>query len=107
MKKVFVIDEQDNVGTVVVEPIQKGDSVTTHGRISDLTLTANADIAYGHKLALRPIAKGETVLKYGLSIGSALVDIQPGDHVHTHNVESNRGRGDRSSQAETPKGISA
>lgn len=94
MKKVFVIDADDNVGTAVVEALQSGDAVGTNGRISDITVTASSDIPYGHKVALKPIATGETVYKYGLSIGSATQDIHPGDHVHVHNVESNRGRGD-------------
>ena len=94
MKKVFVIHESDNIGTAVVSDLVKGDSVGTNGRISDIEVTANADIPYGHKIALRDIASGETVYKYGLSIGSATKDIKAGDHVHVHNVESNRGRGD-------------
>lgn len=94
MKKVFVIGETDNVGTAVVAAISAGEEVGTNGRISDIAVTANADIAYGHKIALKDIAKGETVMKYDLSIGSALTDIKAGDHVHVHNVESNRGRGD-------------
>ena len=98
MKKVFVIHENDNVGTAVVEPIQKGEQVGTNGRITDVEVTALADFAYGHKIALRDIAKGDTITKYGLSIGSATKDIQAGDHVHIHNVESNRGRGDLAAQ---------
>jgi altronate dehydratase small subunit len=94
MKKVFVINEADNVGTAVVEALVTGDQVGTNGRVSDVEVTAKKDIPYGHKVALRKIAKGETVFKYGLSIGSATKDIEPGDHVHIHNVESNRGRGD-------------
>lgn len=94
MKKVFVIDEADNVGTAVVSAIDKGDEVGTNGRITDIEVIARTDIPYGHKIALHDISKGETVYKYGLSIGTALSDIQSGDHVHVHNVESNRGRGD-------------
>ena len=94
MKKVFVIGSADNVGTAVVAAISQGDEVSTNGRISDITVTASADIPYGHKIALKDIAKGETVLKYDLSIGTASADIKAGDHVHVHNVESNRGRGD-------------
>lgn len=94
MKKVFVINADDNVGTAVVSALETGDAVGTNGQISDIEVTANADIPYGHKIALKDIAKGETILKYGLSIGSAIVDIKAGDHVHVHNVESNRGRGD-------------
>ena len=95
MKKVFVIDAEDNVGTAVVEAINSGDEVGTNGRITEIVVTASADIAYGHKIALKDIAKGETVMKYGLSIGTASEDIKAGDHVHVHNVESNRGRGDK------------
>ncbi len=94
MKKVFVINENDNVGTAVVEALQKGDEVGTNGRVTDVTVTVNAGIPYGHKIALRDIAKGETIFKYGLSIGSAMQNVKAGDHVHIHNVESNRGRGD-------------
>ena len=43
-------------------------------------------IAPGHKLALRAIQPNESVLKYGQYIGRASVFIEPGDHVHTHNL---------------------
>ena len=47
-----------------------------------------AEIPRGHKVAVRPIAPGEKVLKYGAPIGSATAPIAPGDHVHTHNLAS-------------------
>ncbi len=43
-------------------------------------------IKRGHKIALAPIATGANVLRYGQIIGIATRDIQPGDHVHTHNL---------------------
>jgi altronate hydrolase len=46
----------------------------------------HADIPNGHKFALRPIAAGEAVLKYGAIIGFAVADIGAGQHVHDHNV---------------------
>ncbi|GBD44213.1 Galactarate dehydratase (L-threo-forming) [bacterium HR40] len=46
-----------------------------------------ADIPAGHKLATRPIGRGEPVRKYNQIIGFASTDIAPGEHVHTHNVE--------------------
>lgn len=94
MKKVYVVERDDNVGTAVLEPIAAGDSVQAYGRVRDITVVANADIAYGHKIALKDIQPGEQVIKYGLSIGTASQLIRAGDHVHIHNVESNRGRGD-------------
>ncbi len=45
------------------------------------------DIPAGHKIATRPIPRGEAVRKYGQIIGFASADIAPGEHVHTHNVE--------------------
>ncbi len=45
----------------------------------------------GHKYALREIAAGENVIKYGLPIGHATCTIKPGEHVHVHNVKTNLG----------------
>lgn len=45
----------------------------------------------GHKYAIRPIANGENVIKYGMPIGHATCDIAVGDHVHVHNVVTNLG----------------
>ncbi len=98
MKKVFVIEKEDNVGTAVGEPIKAGETVGTAGRVTGASVVATEDIPYGHKIALRDIPKGGQVTKYGLSIGSAMSDIQAGDLVHVHNVESNRGRGDKATR---------
>ncbi|MDR0542475.1 MAG: altronate dehydratase family protein, partial [Dysgonamonadaceae bacterium] len=43
----------------------------------------------GHKFAVRPIRKGENIIKYGYPIGHALADIAEGEHVHTHNLKTN------------------
>jgi altronate hydrolase len=45
-------------------------------------------IGRGHKLALVPIAAGQTVIKYGWPIGVASADIAPGQHVHSHNLRT-------------------
>ncbi|MCD8391488.1 MAG: altronate dehydratase family protein [Firmicutes bacterium] len=42
----------------------------------------------GHKTALRDIAAGEDIIKYGYPIGSAVTDIKCGAHVHTHNIKT-------------------
>ena len=44
-------------------------------------------IAFGHKIAIDDIKKGDDVIKYGESIGIAKEDISQGEWVHTHNVE--------------------
>ena len=48
--------------------------------------TAGA-IPAGHKIATRPIAAGEPIRKYDQIIGFATEAIEPGAHVHVHNVE--------------------
>ena len=47
------------------------------------------NLADGHKYALRDIAAGENIIKYGNPIGHATVDIKKGEHVHSHNVKTN------------------
>ena len=89
MKAALVISERDNVATAL-EPLEAG----RHLEITGFSVTTTETIASGHKVALRPIAAGQPVVKYGSPIGIATADIPAGAHVHTHNVASNRGRGD-------------
>lgn len=44
------------------------------------------DVPQGHKFALKSIAKGASVYKYGFPIGIATMDIDAGSWVHSHNV---------------------
>ena len=46
------------------------------------------DVRLGAKLALRAITCGEKIVKYGEPIGSATEDLEIGDYVHTHNMQS-------------------
>lgn len=50
--------------------------------------TNGATLPIGHKVAARLITAGEEIIKYGVPIGSATRDIAAGEHVHTHNVQS-------------------
>jgi altronate dehydratase len=85
---VIVISGADNVATAL-EALEAGQVLAEVGSI-----TVREPIPRGHKIALRTIAAGAEVLKYGSPIGRATTDIPPGAHVHTHNVSSSRGRGD-------------
>ena len=49
-------------------------------------LCLNQDIGRGHKFAVRPLADGSIIRKYGQTIGFARGAIRPGDHVHLHNL---------------------
>ena len=89
MKAALVISERDNVATAL-EPLESGRLIDLPGA----SVTTVEAIPSGHKVALRPIAAGEAVLKYGSPIGVASADIPAGAHVHTHNVARSRGRGD-------------
>ena len=50
--------------------------------------TFEQDLNLGHKVATQAICKGEKIIKYGVSIGSATRAIQAGEHVHLHNIQS-------------------
>ena len=52
-------------------------------------ITAAAEIPQGHKMALKPLAEGDQVVKYGFSIGHATAPVAPGQWVHTHNMKTN------------------
>ena len=86
----------DNVATALVElaPGTLVRLVRIDGTIVEVTVSSTVTIPFGHKVALRAIPAGTQVLKYGEAIGLANVDIPAGAHVHTHNVDSQRGRGD-------------
>ena len=74
---------EDNI-RVALEPLTPGQQVLIDGQ----WVQVQDRIPQGHKIAVRPIALGEKVMKYGLPIGSATQPIQPGQHVHTHNLRS-------------------
>lgn len=71
MKRLLQINKADNVAVILVD----GDAVAPRG----------------HKVALRPIAKGEEVIKYGFPIGRATQDIVEGEWVHSHNLATGLG----------------
>lgn len=89
----FVVhDEGDSVGVVVVEGVSAGADIKgwVMDQDRDIGMTAVSDIPIGHKLAIKPIAAGDTVIKYGVDIGRAIADVQPGEHLHTHNLKTKR-----------------
>lgn len=92
-KQAVVIHEKDNVATCV-NYFPAGSIISFfRGGLED-KLQLQQDIPLGHKVAICPISRDGEVVKYAESIGIATVDIEPGQHVHVHNMESKRGRGD-------------
>src|SRR2546421_4552346 len=71
----FVVhDENDSVGVVVVEGLKAGQELT--GWIMDqdkeIRVRAQSDLPIGHKLAIRELKSGDTVIKYGVDIGRTI-----------------------------------
>jgi altronate dehydratase small subunit len=88
-----IVEDEDNVATAL-RAVEAGETVTVAVGDEERTVDLVDDVAFGHKLAVEDIPAGETVRKYGKSIGNATEDVVAGEWVHVHNVESNYGRGD-------------
>ncbi|MBO3751039.1 UxaA family hydrolase [Streptosporangiaceae bacterium NEAU-GS5] len=80
----LVLADEDDVA-IAVRDLEPGPHRTSNGR----TLEITEPVALGHKIALRSLAQGEHVVRFGMVIGSATVPVEPGSWVHTHNLASN------------------
>jgi altronate dehydratase small subunit len=92
--KAILIDKKDNVATALCQ-LESGDSVQVGIEDYTVSVVLLQNIPFGHKFALKDIQPGEAVTKYGEAIGLATKQIRQGEHVHIHNVESQKGRGDK------------
>ena len=91
MRHFLVHDARDNVGVAVAD-VEAGQTVTgtSLDRGQSLQITAREAIPLGHKLALKDLKVGDTVIKYGEDIGKVVADIRVGEHVHVHNLKTKR-----------------
>jgi altronate dehydratase small subunit len=87
----LVIHRDDDVG-VALRDLAAGAAARARQGDGVLSVTLRDAIPLGHKFALRPIASGAVVRKYGEAIGEASVAIDAGGHVHVHNLRSRRAR---------------
>jgi (2R)-sulfolactate sulfo-lyase subunit alpha len=88
----FLIHEKsDTVGVATVD-IKSGE--TAKGLFMDtqesIDVKALKDIPLGHKIALKDAKVADTVIKYGHKIGKVVANFQKGDHVHIHNLKTER-----------------
>jgi altronate dehydratase small subunit len=90
----LVLHPKDNVATAVRQ-LESGRSITVKYGANNIDIVLTDTIPFGHKFALLDIESGEEIIKYGEVIGQATTRINKGKHVHVHNVEGLRGRGDR------------
>lgn len=89
----FVLhDAKDTVAVVVVEGVKAGMELS--GWIMDedkmTNVVAKSDIPIGHKVALRDMAVGDTVWKYGIDMGKVVAPIKAGEHAHVQNIKTKR-----------------
>ncbi|MCL6632581.1 MAG: UxaA family hydrolase [Alicyclobacillus herbarius] len=96
-KRWIIQNPKDDVATAVA-PLSAGETMVDTELGVEVTLVQ--DIPFGHKFALHDIAQGAKVHKYGQVIGRATQAIAAGEHVHVHNLESLRGRGDLQRQGD-------
>ncbi|RXZ84001.1 D-galactarate dehydratase [Paenibacillaceae bacterium] len=91
----LVVDSKDHVATALKD-LAAGVQIHYRSNEEIKTILSLDPIPFGHKVALIDIAAGQDVYKYGEIIGRATQTIEAGRHVHVHNVEGIRGRGDQS-----------
>lgn len=91
---VIQMHADDHVATALKD-LKAGDRVTYSFSGEPIELQLLEDIPFGHKVAIVSIEGGTHVRKYGEVIGRATAAIEAGRHVHVHNLEGLRGRGDR------------
>jgi altronate dehydratase small subunit len=91
VKKAIQIDKNDNVATTTskVDAEEQLEVLSPDGKVI-LKPKVSEPIPFGHKLAIKPIAIGENIVKYGEVIGVATQPIKLGAWVNIHNVGSAR-----------------
>ncbi|MGE3065620.1 MAG: UxaA family hydrolase [Hyphomicrobiaceae bacterium] len=92
MPRAIILHASDNVATLI-DTGKASETVEVNGK-RQLKVALKGEVPFGHKCAVTDIAKGTDILKYGQVIGRATRAIAAGEHVHVHNVEALRARGD-------------
>ncbi|WP_427309727.1 UxaA family hydrolase [Cupriavidus sp. H39] len=92
MPRAIVLNPADNVATLL-DAGQAGDACALEGERQG-RLVLLQDVPFGHKICVADTVAGDTILKYGQVIGRASRAVRAGEHMHVHNIESARARGD-------------
>lgn len=87
MRKSITFEYNDNVATSLTD-LKRNDRLAINREGVEIEVTIREQIPFGHKFAVRDIEQSEPVIKYGIPIGRATINIRIGEHVHIHNVES-------------------
>ena len=86
----IVIHPEDNVAVALRDCPAGTVRVRRGGAVESVAVLQ--PIALGHKFALSALPSGTVIRKYGESIGRAIAPIATGEHVHVHNLASQRAR---------------
>ena len=87
----IVLDPADDVA-VLIAAVEAGALVKVDGSHGELSLTVRQTLPMGHKIALHALPAGSPVRKYGEVIGRLTEPVAPGDHIHIHNLASQRAK---------------
>ena len=88
---ILLHEPKDDVG-VAVRDLKRGETIgalTLEGQAAG-RVTLRDRVPLGHKVALRDLAPGQSVIKYGRPVGQAVQPIRRGAHVHVHNLKTLR-----------------
>lgn len=96
MPRAIVLNESDNLATLI-DPGVAGDVCRLQGEAGG-EVRLLQDIPFGHKVCIVDTPKDANILKYGQVIGRASQAVKTGEHMHVHNIESARARGDLSKE---------
>ncbi|HZK56232.1 MAG TPA: UxaA family hydrolase [Desulfosporosinus sp.] len=86
---VLVLHSKDSVG-VAIHPLREGDCAVYTLDTQEIELRIVQDIPLYHKVAIVNMAEGQAAYKYGQVIGRTTSNIKAGQHVHSHNMVSDR-----------------
>lgn len=101
VKTAIVLHAKDDVAILAL-PVSAGESVLTQGAREGVVLLARHPLPAGHKIALRDLALGAHVRKYGEVIGRLTAAVAAGDHVHVHNLVSLRATDEKQRERADP-----
>ena len=89
---VIIHDEKDNVGVVVIEKVTPNQDCNCWIMENDKSakIQSKSEIPLGHKIAMKDLKEGDTILKYGHDIGKVVKHINKGEHVHVHKVKTKK-----------------
>ncbi|MFC1942443.1 UxaA family hydrolase [Chloroflexota bacterium] len=87
IKAVILDPDKDNVAVALTD-LEAEETVHLKNR----SVTLKEKIPYQHKFSIKHIGAVEKIIKVGEFIGEATNDIEPGYHVHIHNMKGLRAR---------------